>query len=163
MDYLCEDGVEITVQDVEGNPYQIFLDYNRSPKTLKVYKIYLHSFLDIVPNDIFKKYLNQEPSIEYPEKTNQFIELSRTNITLTKQIVKAYVRELKAKVEAKEVKPSNIKNRLNPIKALFNSNEIDFSWKLIDKGLPKIGKAPDRAIHKRGNTDTNCKVRRYSR
>jgi len=137
--------MEITVQDIDGNPYQNFLDYNRSPKTLKVYKIYLHRFLDIVPNDIFTKYLNEEPSEDYIKKTSQFIELSRTNITITKQIVKAYVRELKVKVEAKEFKPSTIKNRLKPIKALFNANEIDFSWKLIDKGLPRIGKSPDRA------------------
>lgn len=137
--------MEITVEDIEGDAHQNFIDYNRSPKTLKVYKLYLYKFLDIIPNDIFTKYLQQEASTDYQIKTVQFVKLSKKNIELTKLIVQAYVRELKAKVEAGEVKPSNIKNRLKPIKALFHANEIDFSWKLIDKGLPKIGKSPDRA------------------
>lgn len=137
--------MEITIEDIEGNPYQNFLDYTRNKKTLNNYQLYLNKFLDIIPNDIFTKYLNQEPSTDYIEKTNQFVSLAKINIKITKMIVKAYVRELKARVEAKEIKSSNIKNRLKPIKALFNSNEIDFSWKLIDKGLPKIGKSPDRA------------------
>jgi len=137
--------MEITVEDIDGNAHQNFIDYNRNEKTLNNYKLYLYKFLDVIPNDIFIKYLHQEPSEDYIQKTIQFVELSRQNIKLTKLIIKAYVRELKSKVTAKEVKPSNIKNRLKPIKALFNANEIDFSWKLIDKGLPKIGKSPDRA------------------
>lgn len=137
--------MEITIGDIEGDAYQNFLDYNRSPKTLNVYKLYLYKFLDVIPNDIFTKHLQEEASTDYQIKTVQFVKLSKNNIELTKLIVKAYVRELKAKVDAGEVKPSNIKNRLKPIKALFHANEIDFSWKLIDKGLPKIGKSPDRA------------------
>lgn len=137
--------MEITIEDLDGNAYQNFIDYNRDKKTLKNYTLYLHRFLDIIPNDVFTKYLGESPSDDYKEKTIQFINLSRKNIQITKLLVKAYVRELKVKVTTKEFKPSTIKNRLKPIKALFNANEIDFSWKLIDKGLPKIGKSPDRA------------------
>lgn len=140
--------MEITVNDIDGSAYQNFLDYLRSPKTSEFYKMYLKVFLDIIPREIFIKHLNEEPADNIEEKASQFVNLAKINTPITKQIIKAYVRELKAKVDAKEYKPSIIKNRLKPIKALLASNDIDFSWKLIDKGLPKAGKTQDRAYTK---------------
>jgi len=80
-----------------------------------------------------------------PKNANQFIELSKIMLPLAKQIIHAYVREMKIQEEDNKMKPSTIKNRLKPIKAVLAANEIDFSWKLIDKGLPRPGKAPDRS------------------
>ncbi len=137
--------MELTVESIEGTSYQNFLDYIRSEKTLKNYLLYLNQFLSVIPNDLFVKNIGKKPSTVSDEKINQFVLLARSNTDLTKQIIKAYVRELKTKVDKKEVSASNIKNRLKPIKALFAANEIDFSWKLINKSLPKTGKAPDRA------------------
>ena len=138
-------NMELTVESIEGTSYQNFLDYIRSEKTLKNYLLYLNQFLAVIPDDIFTKQLGKEPSTIPEEKINQFVMLARSNTDLTKQIIKAYVRELKIKVDKKEVSASNIKNRLKPIKAVFAANEIDFAWKLINKSLPKVGKAPDRA------------------
>jgi len=138
-------SMELTLEDIQGNPFQNFLEYIRSDKTQKLYLSYLGKFLDVIPNEIFVQNIHEEPSEDLEIKASQFVEVSKKNIVVTKQVIKAYVRELKILVENKEFRASSIKNRLKPIKALFAANEIDFSWKLINKGLPKIGKSPDRA------------------
>ena len=157
--------MNITEQDLEGDAYQNFSDYMRSPKTQRIYNVYLKAFLDVVPREIFLKNLDQEPDEDFTKRANQFILIAKSNTPLIKQIIKAYVRELKSKVSAKEIKPSTIKTALKPIKALLASNEIDFSWKLIDKGLPLAGKSQDRAYTREelqrmilGSTDIADKV-----
>lgn len=136
--------MELTLENIEGNPFQNFLDYCRSPKTQSNYTLYLEKFLDAVPKDIFIKNLGEEGK-DLPTKAALFVKLAIQDLSLTKQIVKAYVRQLNDDVDKKLITAATEKNRLKPIKALFAANEIDFSWKLIDKSLPKIGKAQDRA------------------
>jgi len=105
----------------------------------------LQKFLDVVPSSIYKDILNEEPEDTFNKQVDQFVRLANTDIKITKQIIQAFVRELKDKVEKKEIKPGTIRNYLKPIIALFAANEIDFSWKLINKSLPIVGKSPDRA------------------
>ncbi len=69
--------MQISVEDIEGDAFQNFLDYNRSPKTLRNYKINLKLFIDAIPNDIFTKYLGESASEDEKERTNQFVALAR--------------------------------------------------------------------------------------
>ena len=146
--------MELTLESIEGKPHKLFFDYIRSDKTRDNYVLFLQKFLDVVPVSLYKDILNEEPIkpeiAENPEKkfndqVDQFCRLVNTDIKITKQIIHAFVRELKDKVEKKEIKPGTVTNYLKPIKALFAANEVDFSWKLINKSLPIVGKAPDRA------------------
>jgi len=137
--------MELTLESIEGEPFQLFLDSIRSEKTKKLYLSFLDKFLEVLPSEIFETHLNESPSTNQKEKTNQFIRIAKNDIKITKQIIHAYVRELKVMAENKEFYPSQIGNRLKPIKSLFEVNEIDFSWKLINKSIPRIGKSQDRA------------------
>ena len=56
-------------------------------------------------------------------------------------------------VDSNKISPNTVSNRLKPIKALLSANEVDVSWKLINKMLPRRTKSEDRAytreeIHK---------------
>lgn len=146
--------MELTLESIEGNPSQLFFDYIRSDKTRDNYVSYLQIFLDVVPVSVYKTYLNEDPinpgnpqnsEQKFNDQVDQFVKLANTDIKITKQVIHAFVRELKDKVEKKEIKPGTIRNYLKPIKALFAANEIDFSWKLINKSLPRVGKSSDRA------------------
>ena len=143
--------MELTLESIEGKPHKLFFDYIRSDKTRDNYVLFLQKFLDVVPVSLYKDILNEEPmNPENPEQkfndqVDQFCRLVDMDIKITKQIIHAFVRELKDKVEKKEIKPGTVTNYLKPIKALFAANEVDFSWKLINKSLPIVGKAPDRA------------------
>ncbi len=137
--------MELTLESIEGKPHTLFFDSIRSDKTRKNYVLFLQKFLDVVPVSIYKNILEEEPETEFNEQIDQFCKLAKTDVKITKQIIHAFVRELKDKVEKKEIKPGTITNYLKPIKALFAVNEIDFSWKLINKSLPLVGKTSDRA------------------
>ena len=80
----------------------------------------------------------------------------KKDINATKSIIHSYVKQVKKEVDSKEISPNTVSNRLKPIKALFASNEIDMSWTLINKMLPRETKSEDRAytreeIHKMMN------------
>jgi len=44
-----------------SDPYQLFLDSIRSPATLRRYKNHLHSFLKLIPNQIYTDSLGKTP------------------------------------------------------------------------------------------------------
>ncbi len=51
---------------------------------------------------------------------------------------------LKQQIDDKKLNPNTARNRIKPIKTLLRANEIDFSWFLIDKMMPKESKSEDR-------------------
>lgn len=137
--------MELTLENIEEKPHKLLSDYIRSEKTRKNYMIFLKIFLNVIPASIFVDNLKEKPAKEFNDQIDQFSRLAKSDIKITKQIIHAFVRELKEKVTKKELKPGTIQNYLKPIKALFAANEVDFSWKLINKSLPITGKAGDRA------------------
>jgi len=134
----------LTLENIENNPYQNLLDYLNNPHTQITYLRILKRFLEIIPKEIFEKNL-QKTGETVPELATLFVELANKDIGLVKQIIHAYVRELKNKQRDKNTKNSTLKNQLKPIVTLFAANEIDFSWKLLNKGIPKAEKTKDRA------------------
>ena len=94
----------------------------------------LTRFLNLIPDDIFEKYLGEKPkSRDVKEMSQYFIDLARKDITTTKSILKSYVGKVKQEVNSNQISPNTVSNRLKPIEALLSANEVDVSWKLINK------------------------------
>jgi len=136
--------MELILENIKNDPYQNFTDYLSNEKTQVVYLRILKKFLKLIPKELFEKNLGKSGDT-VPELTTLFVELANTDIELVKQIIHAYVRELKKRQKTKKIKASTLKNQLKPIVTLFDANEIDFSWKLINKSLPDVGISKDRA------------------
>lgn len=138
--------MELRLEDIECSEYQNFVDSIRDKETFRKYDGDLYRFFKTVPNAVFKKYLNYEPlSRKKTDLAVSFTTLAQNNVKVTKSIISAYVRGLKEQHERKEIMPATIKNKLNPIKVLLKSNDVEISWYLVNKSLPKIGKSKDRA------------------
>jgi len=136
--------MELILENIKNDPYQNFTDYLSNEKTQVVYLRILKKFLNLIPKELFEKKLGKSGDT-VPELTTLFVELANKDIELVKQIIHAYVRELKKRQKTEKIKASTLKNQLKPIVTLFDANEIDFSWKLINKSLPDIGISKDRA------------------
>jgi len=136
--------MELILENIKNDPYQNFTDYLSNEKTQVVYLRILKKFLKLIPKEIFEKNLGKSGDT-VPELTTLFVELANKDIELVKQIIHAYVRELKKRQKTEKIKASTLKNQLKPIVTLFDANEIDFSWKLINKSLPDVGISKDRA------------------
>jgi len=136
--------MELTLENIKNDPYQNLTDYLNNDQTRRVYLRILKKFLHVIPKEIFENNLGKSGET-VPELATLFVELAQKDIELVKQIVHAYVRELKIKQKDKKTKNSTLKNQLKPIVTLFDANEIDFSWKLINKGIPKAELSQDRA------------------
>ena len=134
----------LKIEEINDNPYQNFITYLNNDQTRVVYLRILKKFLHVIPKEIFEKHLGKT-SNTIPELTNNFVELAQKDIGLAKQIIHAYVRDLKDKQKINKTKNSTLKNQLKPIVALFDSNEIGFSWKVINKGIPKSELSKDRS------------------
>ena len=134
----------LTLENIKNDPYQNLIDYLDNEKTRIVYLRILKNFLNAIPKELFEKKL-QKSGETVPEVAALFVELAQKDIELVKQIIHAYVREVKIKKENKKLQNSYVKNQLKPIVSLFDSNEIEFSWKIINKSIPKAEISKDRA------------------
>ncbi len=102
--------------------------------------------MELIPNETYRQYLGYEPKIRNVELLSiAFIQIAQNDVKSVKGIIQAYTRNLKEQIEDEKLSPATAKNRLKPIKALMKSNDIDMSWYLIDKSLPKPGKSKDRS------------------
>ena len=146
--------MKIELDITENDAYTNFVESIRSDETRRGYTRNLTRFLNMIPDYIFEQYLGEKPqSRDVKEMSQLFIDLARKDITVTKSILKSYVREVKQEVNSNQISPNTVSNRLKPIKALLSANEVDVSWKLINKMLPRRTKSEDRAytreeIHK---------------
>lgn len=74
-----------------------------------------------------------------------FVALAKKDTSIIKTIIKSYLIEIKRKVDVGELSPNSVSNRIKPIKALLSANEVDISWKMINKMFPREIKSQDRA------------------
>lgn len=132
--------MELNIDDIESSAHQNLIDYIRNDQTRTKYIRDLQKFLDLVPTKIY-----EENNITFTDKTEAFVILTKRDVIVSKNIIKAYVRELKKKIENNELSTARVLNLIKPIKALFAANDIDFSWKKIDKAIPKPTKSKDKA------------------
>jgi len=85
------------------------------------------------------------PENEFAILVNNFVNLIKKDPNAGKNKIKRYVMSLKEQIDKKTLNPNTSRNRLKPIKTLLRANEVDFSWYLIDKIMPKETKSEDRA------------------
>jgi len=141
--------MEIELDNIRDDPYSNFLDYIISPETKRMYVRNLRKFLDLIPNKIFVEYLGEAPKSRKIENlSSSFTTLAKKDITATKQIIKSYIKETKKEIESGIINPNTVRNRIKPIKALLSANEIDVSWSMINKMIPREVRSDDRAYTK---------------
>jgi len=124
--------VKLEINDTKTTAYQNFVDSIRDKETFRKYNSYLKLFLDLIPNEMYKQYLQHEPqSRELSDLAFAFTEIAQKNVKNAKGIIQAYTRNLKEQVDNGKLSPATVKNRLKPIKALMKSNDIEMSWYLV--------------------------------
>jgi len=127
-------------------PYENYINAIRDAATKKKYQGQLEMFLN--PDYDWNKPQQKRrllPENEFAILVNRFVNLITEDPNAGKNKVKRYVLSLKEQVSEKKLNPNTSRNRLKSIKILLRANEVDFSWFLIDKMIPKKSKGEDRA------------------
>ena len=141
--------MKIELEDVGEDVYSNFLESMQSSETKRMYIRNLRKFLNLIPNNIFEEYLGETPkSREIEDLATSFTSLAKKDVKTTKSIIKSYIKETKKEVDRGILSPNTVTNRIKPIKALLTANEIDISWKLINRMFPREVKSKDRAYTK---------------
>ena len=130
----------------EITPYENYTSAIRDKATKNHYQGQLEMFLD--PNYPWgispqKKRRLSEPKMA--KLVNDFIIKFKQDPQSCKNKIKRYAMNLKNQIDEKKLNGNTAPNRLKPIKVMLKANEIDFSWYLIDKMMPKETKSADRA------------------
>ena len=141
------DNYDYNLENLEQlTPYDNFITGIRDGVTRQKYRGQLEMFLnpryrwDIVQQ---KRKLMSEDKLA--ELANNFVELMKTDPDKAKAKIKKYAIYIKKKIEDGTLNTNTAKNWLKPIKSLLNSNEIEFSWYLINRSMPKPTRGEDRA------------------
>jgi len=141
--------MEITVEKINArsDAYQLFLDSIRNESTKKRYQNLLYTFLKLVPNKIYTDSLDKTPKNRDAKTLAKFfVELAKKNLDLATDVIAAYIKEDKKRVEAGELSSQTIPNHIKPIKVLLDANRVAIHWKSLNKLLPRReSKSKDRA------------------
>ncbi|MCY4490171.1 MAG: hypothetical protein OXC46_01760 [Thaumarchaeota archaeon] len=138
---------DYNVEDLEDfTPFENFLSGIRDNVTQMKYRGQLEMFL----NPRYRWDLSQQKRMLLPDDelavlVNDFVELIKKNPAKGKEKIKRYVQYVRKQIREGSLNPNTARSRLKPIKSLLRSNEIEFSWYLIDRNLPKETKSEDRA------------------
>jgi len=138
-DYSLEELGDIT-------PFENYTAAIRAMVTKKKYAGHLEMFLN--PHYDWSKVQQKRqllPEKEFAILVNNFVSMIRADPNAGKNKIKRYVINLKKQLDEKTLNPNTSRNRLKPIKTLLRANEIDFSWYLIDRMMPRETKSSDRA------------------
>jgi len=145
--------MEISLDKVKtrSDPYQLFLDSIRSPSTERRYKNLLHTFLKLIPNQIYTDALGKTPKDrEAPTLAKFFVELARKDMDLASDVIATFIKEDKKRVKSGEISSQTIPNHIKPIKVLLDANRVPIHWKSLNKLLPRReARSKDRAYTKK--------------
>jgi len=141
--------MEISLDKVKtrSDPYQMFLDGIRSPATLRRYKNHLHTFLKLIPNQLYTDSLGKTPKDrEAITLAKFFVELAKKDMDLASDVIATFIKEDKKRVISGEISSQTIPNHIKPIKVLLDANRVPIHWKSLHKLLPRReAKSKDRA------------------
>jgi len=141
--------MEISIEKINMRtvPYQLFLDSIRNESTKRRYRNLLYLFLKLIPNQIYSEHVGKIPKDrEVKTLATQFVDLARKNTNLASDVIAAYIKEDKKRVEAGEISSQTLPNHIKPIKALLDANRISIHWKSLNKLMPRReSKSKDRA------------------
>ncbi len=115
-----------------GESYVSFLDGIKARASKKTYQISLALFCRFVHKD-----------------TEQIIMLARQNPNAAYELVKAYLRYLKSRVEESgDLQPASAKSYYTSVKLLLDMNDIMLNWRKLSKMLPAMKTLQDRGYSK---------------
>ena len=127
-------------------PFENFINGIRDNATRQKYRGQIEMFLN--PRyrwDIIQQKRTLLADDELAKLVNGFVESMKEDPVGGKNRIKKYVQYVKRQIDEGTLNPNTAQNRLKPIKSLLRSNDIEFSWYLIDKSLPKKTRSDDRA------------------
>ncbi len=141
--------MEITLDKINkrNDPYQLFLDSVRNASTQRRYKNLLYTFLKLIPNQLYIDSLGKKPNDREPKTLSMFfVELARKDPDVASNVIAAYIKEDKKRVEAGEISSQTLPNHIKPIKVLLDANRVALHWKSLNKLMPRReSKSKDRA------------------
>ncbi len=141
--------MEISIEKINKrtDPYQLFLDSIRNPSTQRRYKNLLHTFLKLIPNQLYSEHIEKTPKDrEAKTLATLFVDLARNDTNLASDVIAAYIKEDKKRVETGEISSQTLPNHIKPIKVLLDANRIPIHWKSLHKLMPRReSKSKDRA------------------
>ncbi len=143
---MAQDTRYVEDEFADITPYDNYLLAFRDSETRRRYQGQLEMFLN--PN--YQWNVSQQKRIPLTDKelalfVNEFVELMKTDPNVGRNKIRRYVMKIKKEVEDKKLNSNTSQNRLKPIKKMLRANDVDFSWYLIDKMMPKETKSTDRA------------------
>jgi len=109
--------VELTVDKVNSrsDPYQLFLDSIRSPATLRRYKNLLHTFLKLIPNQLYDDSLGEIPKNRDAKTLAKFfVDLAKKDMDKASDIIAAFIKEDRKRVDSGEISSQTIPNHIIP-------------------------------------------------
>jgi len=132
--------MEITLEKINtrNEPYQLFLDAIRSPSTERRYQNLLFTFLKLVPNQLYVDNLEKSPnSRDAKTLASFFVNLARKDPDLVSDVIAAFIKEDKKRVEKGEISSQTLPNHIKPIKVLLDANRVAIHWKSLNKLMPR--------------------------
>jgi len=129
------------------DPYQLFLDSIKNKETKRRYRNLLDVFLKSIPNQLYSEHLGKIPENGDPKELAKFfVEVAKKDIDIASDVIAAYIKEDKKKVENGEISSQTLPNHIKPIKVLLDANRIPIHWKSLHKLMPRReSKSKDRA------------------
>ncbi len=141
--------MEISIEKINTrtDPYQLFLDSIRNESTKRRYKNLLYLFLKLIPNQLYSDSLRKIPQDrEAKTLATFFVDLARKDVELVSDVIAAYIKEDKKRVESGEISSQTLPNHIKPIKVLLDANRIPIHWKSLNKLMPRReSRSKDRA------------------
>jgi len=127
-------------------PYENFISAIRGSETKQKYQGQLEMFLDSNYDwSITSVKRRRLPEQEFAVLVNEFVYLIKKDPNAGRNKIRRYVMKIKKEVEEKKLNANTSRNRIKSIKTMLRANDVDFSWFLIDKMMPKGTKSEDRA------------------
>jgi hypothetical protein len=141
--------LEISLKNINQrtDPYQLFIDSIRNESTKNNYRKQLYHFLKLIPDEIYYENLGKIPQDqEATTLATFFVTMAKKNADLASDVIAAFIKEDKKRVEKGEISSQTLPNHIKPIKVLLDANRIPIHWKSLHKLMPRrVSKSKDRA------------------
>jgi len=143
--------MEISLKNIAEveDPYHAFVDSIKNSETLRKYDRRLEHFLKLVPNSLYLEHLVESPDDDSKEILSKyFVRLAENNSKLTQNIVAAFIKEVRKKVEEGIMSPNTFPNYIKPIRRLLDANSVPLHWKSLQRLYPRGSISKDRAYQR---------------
>ena len=143
--------MELTLESIQeiDDPYQAFVDSIKNSETLRKYDNRLCDFLKLVPTSVYLECLGEIPDNNNKETLSKFfVKLSEKDPKLSQNIVVAFIKEIRKKVEDGTISPNTFPNYIKPIRRLLDANSIPLHWKSLQRLYPRGSVPQDRAYQR---------------